>query len=269
MREKKTLPTIIFADFHTDSINPKILEKLVPPLKELGYKHFLNEFPNDVTLQDAILYEKSPAHSYRCLKKECRNDGVDLKKKDEFDEYLKLNEIDSESFSVVLHSYRRSKSDFEFYKKLKSNNINYLGIDLDSSYEDECKITPEMMKVRDKRMSHAFLTGSEPSFGLTGLMHINGIQNEILSKLSLEEASINFCFFYIYSSPPDHKYQDHYYDKDIREGKTTLPLEMITIDASEKSKLEIVDIIMNKIKEKQVELNEFNDDINRSHIKCS
>lgn len=104
-------------------------------------------------------------------------------------------------------------------------------------------------------MVYAYIQAQAPIFGVTGLMHVNGMQEEFSKLISKEMASANFNFIYLYRTPLNSpEYQATPEANNIRESARNstenFPLGITIIDGINKSEDEIVEAVMKKIEEK-------------------
>ncbi len=58
-RNRDILPGLIFVDVHSDPVTFRLLEKLVPILKQHGYNNFLAEYRKSKTLESIMTDDKN------------------------------------------------------------------------------------------------------------------------------------------------------------------------------------------------------------------
>lgn len=247
------LPKLIFAECNWDPATARILGKLIPKLKELGYASYYEETDKHTTIDDLILSIDTKNELYKVYKEFFQSIGCDdsnpfelLKKVDVFilykllldDELIKkvdrvLNTV-SEGVEIVnRHSQRQYFK--QLYKDLQKYNIDFKGID-----------NPSIpIETRDQLMAEAY-SDSPVAFGRIGLLHVDGIQKNNLLKQDPSEAQQKYCFFNLVTDIENNAP----FVKEIATGKQTFPLGLIQIDVKNKTDDEVIKIILKRIMEK-------------------
>jgi hypothetical protein len=238
--EKQTLPTLIFAECHYDTITKDILSKLIPVLKNMGYSCYYNEMGESQTLEDRIDHirelEKLMITLQNKIKSE-HNEDIDFSSTNALSHPFLRKVMDDKQ----LFDFMRFISHKYFLYAIRRNQISYKGIDLEMS---EIKKTPtgdvseESMEIRDEKMANAFLNASENVFSSVGLLHVLGIQNHILKSISLDSIK-KYKFFYLYTHQSDRIQQ--YIQK------TSFPLGLSPIDATQNKEDVIIKTILTQI----------------------
>ncbi|MDR3504411.1 MAG: hypothetical protein P4L79_17730 [Legionella sp.] len=236
------LPHIIFTESHYDPLVFELIKKIAPKLKALGYNCFFNEAPEETTAADFILNQKNYAEF--TIKPQFEN----LK------HFADLGAIPRELFYESMKHlqyfamYTAQINKVTFLENLPDLNIQYRAIDLKETKVDsqDYFITEEGIRKRDSKMSSAYLDSSSPVFGVIGYKHALGIQKEILSKLSLENALEKFYFVHIFSERPLDDYEEK-----LRIGEMNYPLGMATFDAKILNEETIIELILSKISANQ------------------
>jgi len=220
---------------------------IAPKFKSLGYECFFMEYPEGKTSNDFITCRQAYAKELgdRILKiKSWADTGVIPK-----DAFYKSKQLLNEyaSYLSILES-------IDGVNNISSVNLNFKAIDVniaeDFSIFDNSLTTDAGMKKRDIHMASAYLTAAQPVFGLIGFKHALGVQNEILSKLSLQDAQNKFCFVHIYSEPPIDVD-----DADLQANKINYPLGITIINSNEISEDQIMGLILRNIYSQSDSLN--------------
>lgn len=257
-KETTSLPKLIFGENHLDLTTPIVLTDMVSQLHDLGYECFYDEIPKGMIMdaQARILLCDSQIETLKIL----------------HDEFLKAlrNEIPyppeitllqlQESEMVFRTLGQINKKWKEFFTWIKENNIQYRAIDLEKLisivYEQEdmeVAITPECMKERDANFVDAYLSENRPIFGRVGCSHFIGMQNKIIERYSIEEASSMFHFVYLYKQSEDLLME---HTKNRLEG-IEFPLGVTIINTNEITNTnEIIQTLVNQLKSKRQEIDE-------------
>jgi len=157
---------------------------------------------------------------------------------------------ESKSLMMEYAPYLSTLEEIDCVKNFSRLKIEFRGIDhediacmsgLDLFYMTS-KALEENVKKRDIHMSNAYLSATQPAFGLIGSAHALGMQKEILSKLPPNEASNKFYFIHVYSQSPS---SDH--EASLRNGEINHPLGITLINSNEINEKQIYDLILNKI----------------------
>lgn len=168
-------------------------------------------------------------------------------------ELLKLDLV-SDDWKIPVIKYLilmlpRISASILFLQAVIQYKITYQQIDdpiIDSLIGQSPDRTKELLDkirpLRDKTMSAAYLSAKQPVFGVVGLHHLEGMQNEFIKALTHEKAQNDFRFFYIYSKRPD--VLDNL-ECLAQEDKLKLPLNLNVIDATKKSDNDILEMIIN------------------------
>lgn len=268
MMRKTTMPTLIFSEAHADPIVMKILLKMVPELKALGYEIFFEEAPQGFTVQDVNREFQRSIDQYELLKKDFSMSGLDITDDNVINKFismLRFEGVDEPSLYLIINTlvrYEANLATVSFLKELVINNINFKSVDKNrNNIKDMRELTEEnMMEARDKKMANAYLREPRPVFGRIGLMHAEGLQRNILKYLSHEQAYSRFCFIHIYSDQSilDRVFETRKKNKKFQASLLELPLGMTRINAQRKTENEIIDIILGKIREKQENVEKIN-----------
>lgn len=254
-------PAFIFVEKSNDPIIGRILTKLAPKLKAIGYECFFDKTPRGSTLEEQIALIEKNEQIYNELEKQFQAHNLDISNKQHLEKFVLLT-IMSMGISLVKYS----TSDFlinigqlidhhsaaltfkTFLQTLAKNQIQYEGIDF-RHFEKAVSLTAIYAygKFRQEGMADLYLNSSQSVFGRVELAQAMNIQNDLLRKISLEEASARFCFFNINSD----------LSSENNENLSSLPFAFISIDAKNKTDDQIVSMIVKKIIEKQAQFNEF------------
>lgn len=240
------LPKIIFCESHYDSISAKILSKIAPKLKNLGYEIYYDEAPKGYSLARVIDRFNNEKH------KEI------LKKKNELFPWIN-NDISSftkEQLRIInfLKKAQAESELGEFFSNLQQNGLEYYAMDLPTkvvplflegliTFEEVDRTTPEAFQERDQYMTNALLSEKRATFSCIGAQHALGIQNKILEKIPQEQAISSFYFVNIYRDSPIVEYESK-----LRKGEIRHPLGMHFFDANKLSEDEIMDSIIQNSK---------------------
>jgi len=154
-------PRLIFFEQHDDPTCGRILAKLLPKLKELGYDCFYDEVPPSIKPQDFL------KNTRRILK----NESTDPLMKE-----------------IIEHQFQYQGIDVDLEKQTQ-----YLDVGCFVGYERE--FNEVLLSFRDKYLSSAYMGASGNIIGHNGIGHANGIQRNILENFSKDEAEDNFSFF--------------------------------------------------------------------------
>lgn len=201
------LPKLFFFENHSDPTTKRVLTKLLPRLKKLGYVYFYHEMPSDITSED--FFKEEFIVSEECAK---------------FIKALSLNQIPYKAI------------DLKIIRRIEKAVGEIAGWD----------IVRALNTVREKNIAHVFMKAVHKTFGILGVMHCEGIQKEILQHFSNEQASEEFCFFYVYSNDELQKH----FQLDLS-GNADYPLGLSRIQASHKSDEEIIEEIVRQIEVKK------------------
>jgi len=108
------------------------------------------------------------------------------------------------------------------------------------------------MDERNKIMATAYLQPAEPTFGVNGLSHIEGMQNLINELIPSKIAQVNFDFIYIYRQNVNDAFTPEIKKlwEDYREGNVQLPLGLTLIDGIGKSDDEVAELVMQHLHER-------------------
>lgn len=246
------LPKLIFAENHSDPITKKILAKLAPKLKKLGYECFFDEYPPNTTLKSAINEMEEWENQFHNLKKAFENNKLDINKPDDLISYaliianktkIDFLEIMKELKSLIIRRDGRLAYK-NLYETLQENSLSYVGIDLSKKMIDESVESKDLSK-RDDQMTNAYLKTNKNVFGLIGLEHSIGMQKKILEEMDKSTASANFCFFHIFSRQDSNDIENR-----VRAGKEQFSFGITPIDAQSLSEDKIIYIIINEIKKR-------------------
>lgn len=324
-------PTIIFGDTHDDSVNMRLIIKLLPQLKEMGYHRFFDEMPPGYvvgekgTLDEVIEKHKQSTqaiiqyyiqpwidwrHAFEAqikhlrgqesatsdiskltiirnsmawletqiakitrlenLANNCRADNLDQIKELQSElEYYVNNLPDVDSVYVIKDSlrdvlqYRYPSLDLFrhiilFLESIKQNAFSIEGIDdvctielqesqtyvdyFDASKKEKLLVDSP---ARNITMATNFVATEQGVIGRTGLMHVDKIQKHIVENMSLTEAKAKFIFIHVSNDKDENMFVD----------EIDNPLGYVWIDGRTKSDDEIVEIILQKIREHQKILN--------------
>jgi hypothetical protein len=273
------IPNLIFGENHFDSANGRILSKLIPKLKSLGYHRFLDELPPVTTLEEQMQFFEGMYNQIRQIVL----DFVHVNSAETEKRILSAEnqEAEGEMIFQVLSDFlsnSNQRSDILLslkcfhpfilnpvllYQALYICGIKFQPIDdpiiktflpepkaisITTFLESNSLTKPiiETMDIRNKTMSKAYLSAQEPVFGVVGLAHIEGIQNEIIKSLGQISAAEKYSFFYIYSG-------SQYRDRNIWLNQNSiheLPIDVTIIDATQKSDDEIIKMIINLVMSK-------------------
>lgn len=242
-----TLPHLIFTEDHWEPMTGKVLEKLTPKLKELGYVYFYDEMPETETVKsryrDFAVKQKLWHNLYPLLK---NTQGIDISDPLTCLEHPYFKTEPGKAFVPIIHRYLPEKNFVNFFRTLETHGMRYKGIDLDA----KDLISDPMMYLRNKIMVNAYLVAKEPVFGRIGLAHAEDMQKMILKDAP--DAADHFIFFNIYSYPPLDALDN--LEQKVRDHCLKSPMDILPIDANKKSEDDIVEIILQQIKEKQKNL---------------
>lgn len=231
------LPTLIFSEEHHDPIVKRVLQYLLPDLKQLGYRSFYDEVSEDYTIPDLIEILNKKITTYNSLVEISKK--TDNNPKPSYDDLLCKYYLEENSVVVnFLQHYPTNLSYLSFLLSLKENSIEFKGIDFKSSCSDEeikFAKSAEGIIVRDKKMSKHYLEAESPVIGRIGLAHVDGLIRNINESPSKQE----FKFFYIFSSGNIESYQQSLGRK-IHE-------DVIIIDATNLNDEEIKKLIFKNI----------------------
>lgn len=240
------LPKIIFAEDHLNPITAKVLNKLVPKLKELGYETFLDEKAEGSTLQDYLKsIEEDNSIWQRWVDKLKKDLDIDIQKED-WCAHPFFSDKEGKEIAYFLKRHAVKLSYIPFFENLQINKVNYKSIDL--KIMNHANLEPSVIAYlnfsRVKQMSRSYLNSSEPAFGWVGYNHIKELQKEISENLSKIGATDQFCFFAISFGTQPYKFLN----------EEALPFGISLIDSAKNTEDEMVDLIIKYIKEKQAAL---------------
>ena len=243
------LPRLIFSEFHTDPGTAKILFKLVPVLKKLGYEHFFNE-RSERTLENEISCGKNIERNYFELVKDFHDAGLDITNREDQLSFCMARYKSKEMIVSTMHKIietvgaHRADTEYQkFYESLLTNQIRYSGVDLPIPSVQQVT-DQDYFNKRNIKMANAYLKTTKHVFGRIGLLHADGMQKEIIKDMSPELASATFCFFYIHSESPQGITSDlRSYETNVRNGKEALSFGITAIDATKYKEGEIIRII--------------------------
>lgn len=257
-------PTLIFAVSHNDPITSEILTILAAELSVLGYKFYFAEQDKTMTVEKEAGLRLCDEETYLVSEQRFKEKGLDMLNKEHQELYIDLlmqtgrfTDLDLMrtlkvelllNLRMIISRLSARRSHINFLSELVKNKINYVGIDADLSgisIETICT-EPTIGYFRDDLMAMYYLLAEKektPVFGEVGLNHIEGIQKKLLKELG-KNASLNYCFFNIYSSTNEMEYQSI-------SDEANLPFGIIPINANKLDKREIVSIIIEQIKIKQ------------------
>ena len=274
---ERRLPHLIFTEAHEDCITKRILVKLAPILRSLGYATFFAEsFPNTVdcrfkSISEAISsFEEFLNTGLQVLKLigVDKNNKDDLKKifddkllelkifkplsnkkiiemlPDTFKKLLDANDMPYEKF---IKSIEFCSTEIAFLRNIEINKIVYHGIDA---------IEGLSRPLRDNSMATAYLSAQSGIFSDIGLAHLDGIQKIIRSQLDDDTTNNSYLFFHIYSdqlSSPEEDNFESFNDIEIaaRTGKIDMPIKLHVIDGVSQSDDEVIQFIIDNILEKK------------------
>lgn len=273
-------PTLLFFETHDDPATTRIIAKLLPMLKKLGYDTFLDELPaytrgtEDLEAFRKANYEQlitslaeimqgiNEEKNLNLTESECKTD-------DYFDrnEFKKGNYIPTDKFASVInkmpeftfrgmgiHSILEIGAAFEvLYTQLSENNITYQGIDdartEEYRYVEDARVFAPINQVREMTMASAYCLAEKPVIGRNGLAHVSGIQSILLSEIEKEICLEFFSFFYVFSKPV-HAGSLGEFEAKARANGLNLPLGLLALDGSKLSDDEIISAILNEIQKK-------------------
>lgn len=229
-----SLPKLIFCENHYDPITISIMVKLLPTLKKMGYEVFHPEQPASWTLEDNLEFiEEMEMNKAQIL---AGGKPKNIRDQNLIDYEIKYAEQRAEYFSLT-------KS---FLNELEKTHIEYKGVDVPRSSEDyRDYLSKEGFNLRDKWMSKAYLQDKRSAFGFIGAFHAQGMQQKILEKQSLEEASNSFLFINIYKEKPSSAEEEA-----LRNGEINHPLSLQLYNANEMTEDQIIASILEQIETK-------------------
>lgn len=233
-----SLPFIIFTESHYDPATTRLIKKIAPILRGLGYCCLFSEAPegtNDRDLVDMLnLTAIRISHAFQAQKHFVDIGHIEPK-----------YSYENKRLRQLSAAYTAKKERATFIASLPALDIKYKAIDLEEGVEPSCEDymkSEEGVKKRDAKMARAWLTASVPAFGIVGYYHATGIQHEILAKLSLEEAREKFCFIHVFSEPAHDDYEEK-----LRSGEIIPPLGLTVVNAEDTSEEKIIASILDKI----------------------
>lgn len=283
------LPNLIFGETHYDSANRRILSKLVPQLKSLGYLRFLAESPPGTTLDGELqtykgYYEQLRSAMLPLVFFSGMSDRMSLAKNQEAEGEILLDLLNrllpKNTENSLISKYLRltALNPLLLYQALDDCKITFQPIDdaivsaLPLQPRENLSTTLgaltdpllekqilETLDARNETMSKAYLSASEPVFGLVGALHIGGIQHNLINSLGWSGANEKYNFFYIYSDPENNPENNAALGKYwfTENGLTRLPFNVTIINAANKSDddvvNEIIDLVVSKSRQSKPE----------------
>jgi hypothetical protein len=227
---------LIFTDSHFDATVWKVIKKISPKLKSLGYNCFFMEAPEGTTVHDGI-------DNHRMyIEQRIDKNIVILKLKADLGQLPKEYFYSNEENILATRAYFSKISAIECLQNFTKENLEYAGIDckeLINPSTHDYMVSEEGIAKRNHKMASAYLASSNPVFGLIGWKHALGMQNEILLQLSLPEAQKKFCFVHVYSESPLDEDEANFLTRKIE-----FPLGVTFINAKEMSEEKIIELIL-------------------------
>jgi len=233
-----SLPYIIFTESHYDPAITRLIKKIAPILRSLGYRYFFSEAPEGTSASGLVDMLNQRAKSILPMF-QAQKYFVDIGHVEP--KFFYENKMLRQYYAA----YNAQKEHAEFIASLPALDIKYKAIDLKEVVDpalEEYMASKEGIKIRDAKMARAWLTASVPAIGFVGYQHAAGIQQEILAKWSVEEAREKFCFIHVFSEPPHDDYEER-----LRSGEIEHPLGLTLINADEISEEKIIASILDKI----------------------
>ena len=236
------LPELLFGENHLDPATDRILKKIAPILKQIGYKIFFEEIPEkeDEALKDTKIETKDLIPTYLTHLIININTISDLSAENKASDQkeIKLEKTLKDKNGESREAY------YNCVRQLDDNGIEYKFVDK----HDKDFISPISdfgIMLRDQHMAKYYLAEKRPVFGRVGLDHIPGMQKEFVNKDPDAKKLNKYICFHIYSALPlDQSCVQ------IRSGNVSaenFPLGITAIDASKMTENQIIKVILVKI----------------------
>lgn len=224
----RVIPSVIFAENHTDPVLGRVLTRLTPRLKAMTYDQFLDEKGQEVTLESRLQANEDEQLRYQNLASLFKKHHLDIRNPADvarLASHFRLNE------NVINHLrlYAQGRIAFSrFFKVLQAEQLQYQGIDLSNFTLEQAIFSPSLHVDRDTYMADNYLKHFNNCFGRVGLLHVDGIQDRIIQCRPLKYAKHEYLFFYLFSTAAD-KCCD--YEKSVQKGAVQFPLGLHVINA--------------------------------------
>lgn len=233
---QKEFCNLIFTDSHFDATVWKVIKKVTPKLKALGYNCFFMEAPEGTTVHDGI------DNHNMYIEQRIDKNIIILKLKADLGQLPKDYFYSNEENILAARAYFSHVSAIACLQNFIKEDLEYAGIDckeLINPSTHDYMASEEGITKRNYKMANAYLASSDPVFGLIGWKHALGMQNEILSQLSLQEAQKKFRFIHVYSESPLDEDEANFLARKIE-----FPLGLTLIDAKDMSENKIIELIL-------------------------
>lgn len=239
---------IIFAELHIDQATARFLANIAPRLKEIGYDCFYDEIHSSLTSETLLSQLKPCEIQYQLLKDEFKSKG-----------FTDINDATIAAYTELLYGGNPKNALIGFFvssmreniirlengvalldllAQLKQHNISYQGID---PLEPCGTLTGEeyekLVSSRDRVMANHYISYCGNVFGRVGVAHVKGIQQNIIEKLTPDEANNSFHFIHLYSNAD-------LYERSFKDNLDNLPLGITCINVNKISEAELVQIIL-------------------------
>lgn len=241
---KRVLPSLIFAENHSDPVLGRVLKRLTPRFKAMTYNQFLDEKGQEVTLPCIVHSNEEDRSRYQALAHLFKKHNLDINNPADVSLFAAQFQLSSELIHHLRVFVRGSSSFLPFLRLLEKEKLAYQGIDLSDYTLEQALMLPRVMNARDSHMSKHYLHHQNNCFGRIGLMHVEGIQHRIVRQRGLKDAKDEYLFFYVYSIAAT---KCQAYETAVQNGAINFPLGLTLLNARNRKLDDITDEIELKV----------------------
>ncbi|WP_367607667.1 hypothetical protein [Legionella sp. W05-934-2] len=236
------IPSLIFGEFHDDSITDRVMHALTPHLKNLGYDTFIDEYsPKEIS--EKIDYWHNSSNEQFNL-----NQNLLIP-------WLMKNDMNIKGGD---HYYAR-----KLILTIMDSNPDTFWLRVLQMYSLKLVDTTFGMYLRDQSLCQAYHYNETPFFARVGLAHFEGIQNILTKMLTFDTTQRSFLFFHIYTKDHIDFFDDYinygelsekapleearYHESFYTDYLPSLPIKVNIINAKKKPVEKIVNEILKQI----------------------